>query len=131
MGEEIGGDGDLYIVGVKDGVLGELGGVLVKGREEGLFVDRGGSMCMDLWKGLVKGYGVVYGMESFRKEGEVDLNSVGFFIEGCGGGEVELVGMVGVGVSGKVYEVSWGEGRYLDVGGVFGCNFGKDMYGLS
>lgn len=62
--DEIRRDADLYIVALKDAVLRQLAPVLVKGREQALFVHTAGSMSMDLWKGLVKRYGVLYPMQT-------------------------------------------------------------------
>ena len=47
--DEIRRDADLYIVALKDAVLRQLAPVLVKGREQALFVHTAGSMSMDLW----------------------------------------------------------------------------------
>ena len=77
--DEIRRDADLYIVALKDAVLRQLAPVLVKGREQALFVHTAGSMPMDLWKGLVKRYGVLYPMQTFSKQREVDFNTVPFF----------------------------------------------------
>lgn len=76
--DEIRRDADLYIVALKDAVLRQLAPVLVKGREQALFVHTAGSMPMDLWKGLVKRYGVLYPMQTFSKQREVDFNTVPF-----------------------------------------------------
>ena len=89
--DEIRRDADLYIVALKDAVLRQLAPVLVKGREQALFVHTAGSMSMDLWKGLVKRYGVLYPMQTFSKQREVDFNTVPFFIEASAPAEVELL----------------------------------------
>ena len=94
--DEIRRDADLYIVALKDAVLRQLAPVLVKGREQALFVHTAGSMPMDLWKGLVKRYGVLYPMQTFSKQREVDFNTVPFFIEASAPAEVELLRMVAV-----------------------------------
>ena len=93
--DEIRRDADLYIVALKDAVLRQLAPVLVKGREQALFVHTG-VMSMDLWKGLVKRYGVLYPMQTFSKQREVDFNTVPFFIEASAPAEVELLRMVAV-----------------------------------
>ena len=104
---------------------------IVKGREQALFVHTAGSMSMDLWKGLVKRYGVLYPMQTFSKQREVDFNTVPFFIEASAPAEVELLRMVAVRLSPKVYEVTSGQRRYLHLAAVFACNFANHMYALS
>ena len=129
--DEIRRDADLYIVALKDAVLRQLAPVLVKGREQALFVHTAGSMSMDLWKGLVKRYGVLYPMQTFSKQREVDFNTVPFFIEASAPAEVELLRMVAVRLSPKVYEVTSGQRRCLHLAAVFACNFANHMYALS
>lgn len=129
--DEIRRDADLYIVALKDAVLRQLAPVLVKGREQALFVHTAGSMSMDLWKGLIKRYGVLYPMQTFSKQREVDFNTVPFFIEASAPAEVELLRMVAVRLSPKVYEVTSGQRRYLHLAAVFACNFANHMYALS
>ena len=43
---------------------------VAEAREQALFVHTAGSMSMDLWKGLVKRYGVLYPMQTFSKQRE-------------------------------------------------------------
>ncbi len=92
--DEIRRDADLYIVALKDAVLRQLAPVLAKGREQALFVHTAGSMPMDLWKGLVERYGVLYPMQTFSRQREVDFNAVPFFIEASSPAELELLRMV-------------------------------------
>ena len=129
--DEIRRDADLYIVALKDAVLRQLAPVLVKGREQALFVHTAGSMPMDLWKGLVKRYGVLYPMQTFSKQREVDFNTVPFFIEASAPAEVGVLRMVAVRLSPKVYEVTSGQRRHLHLAAVFACNFANHMYALS
>ena len=130
--DEIRRDADLYIVALKDAVLRQLAPVLVKGREQALFVHTAGSMSMDLWKGLVKRYGVLYPMQTFSKQREVDFNTVPFFYRSiCSGRSGIGLRMVAVRLSPKVYEVTSGQRRYLHLAAVFACNFANHMYALS
>lgn len=129
--DEIRRDADLYIVALKDAVLRQLAPVLVKGREQALFVHTAGSIPMDLWKGLVKRYGVLYPMQTFSKQREVDFNTVPFFIEASAPAEVGVLRMVAVRLSPKVYEVTSGQRRHLHLAAVFACNFANHMYALS
>lgn len=55
-----------------------IGSCIGERKEQALFVHTAGSMSMDLWKGLVKRYGVLYPMQTFSKQREVDFNTVPF-----------------------------------------------------
>ena len=129
--DEIRRDADLYIVALKDAVLPQLAPILAKGREQALFVHTAGSMPMDLWKGLVERYGVLYPMQTFSRQREVDFNAVPFFIEASSPAEVELLRMVAARLSPKVYEATSCQRRYLHLAAVFACNFANHMYALS
>ena len=129
--DEIRRDADLYIVALKDAVLRQLAPVLVKGREQALFVHTAGSMPMDLWKGLAKRYGVLYPMQTFSKQREVDFSAVPFFIEASAPEEMELLRRMAVRLGSKVYEATSEQRRHLHLAAVFACNFANHMYALS
>lgn len=129
--DEIRRDADLYIVALKDAVLRQMAPVLVKGREHALFVHTAGSMPMDVWKGLVKRYGVLYPMQTFSKRREVDFTAIPFFIEASAPAEVELLRRVAARLGAKVYEATSEQRRYLHLAAVFACNFANHMYALS
>lgn len=124
-------DADLYIVALKDTALQELAGRLVKGREQALFVHTAGSMPMDLWKGYALRYGVLYPMQTFSKQREVDFRTVPFFIEASAAGDLQLLHEVAGRLSPKVYEATSGQRKYLHIAAVFACNFTNHMYALS
>lgn len=129
--EDIRRDADLYIVALKDTALQTLASALVKGREQALFVHTAGSMPMDLWKGLAQHYGVLYPMQTFSKQREVDFSTVPFFIEASAPTELELLRTLAAHLSPKVYEATSGQRKYLHIAAVFACNFANHMYALS
>lgn len=129
--EEIRRDADLYIVALKDTALQQLASALVKGRGRALFVHTAGSMPMDLWKGLTERYGVLYPMQTFSKQREVDFGNVPFFIEASAPAELELLRTVATRLSPKVYEATSGQRKHLHLAAVFACNFANHMYALS
>ena len=129
--EEIRRDADLYIVALKDTALQQLASTLVKGREQALFVHTAGSMPMDLWKGLTVRYGVLYPMQTFSKQREVDFHIIPFFIEASAQAELELLRTVATRLSSKVYEATSEQRKHLHLAAVFACNFANHMYALS
>ena len=129
--EEIRKDADLYIVALKDSALQELASELVKGREQGLFVHTAGSMPMELWKGLAERYGVLYPMQTFSKQREMDFSTVPFFIEASVQADLEMLHELAFRLSPKVYELTSEQRKYLHIAAVFACNFTNHMYALS
>lgn len=124
-------DADLYIVALKDTALQELVPSLVKGREGALFVHTAGSMPMEVWKGWAGRYGVLYPMQTFSKQREVDFSAIPFFIEASAPAELERLRMLAACLSPKVYEATSEQRKHLHLAAVFACNFANHMYALS
>ena len=124
-------DADIYVVAVKDAVLQELIPVLVKGREEALFVHTAGSMPMAVWQGLALRHGVFYPMQTFSKGRSVDFDSVSFFVEANNQIDTETLKSLAKTLSPKVYEATSEQRMYLHMAAVFACNFTNHMYALS
>lgn len=129
--EDIRKDADLYIVALKDSALQELLPQMVKGCERALFVHTAGSMPMELWKGYAVRYGVLYPMQTFSKQREVDFSTVPFFIEANSSWDLDLLRVLAGKLSPKVYEVSSEQRKFLHIAAVFACNFTNHMYALS
>ena len=124
-------DADVYLVMVKDAALQGLIPALVKGREAALFVHTAGSMPMEVWKGHAHRYGVIYPMQTFSKEREVDFASVSFFVEANGEAERAILKAMARALSPKVYEATSAQRTSLHMAAVFACNFANHMYSLS
>ena len=129
--DEVCKDADIYVVMVKDAVLAELIPSVVKGRKEALFVHTAGSMPMDIWKGHAQRYGVLYPMQTFSKQREVDFASVSFFVEANGAEDLACLKDLSLLLSPKVYEATSSQRTYLHMAAVFACNFANHMYALS
>ena len=129
--EEVCTDADVYMVAVKDAVLTELIPMVVKGREDALFVHTAGSMPMEVWKKHAVRHGVLYPMQTFSKAREVDFASVSFFVEANGTTELAVLKEMAETLSPKVYEASSEQRMYLHMAAVFACNFTNHMYALS
>ena len=129
--DEVCMDADVYVVMVKDAVLTELIPSVVKGREGALFIHTAGSMPMDVWKGHAIRYGVLYPMQTFSKQREVDFASVSFFVEANGAEDLACLKELSLLLSPKVYEATSAQRTYLHMAAVFACNFANHMYALS
>lgn len=129
--DEIRCDADMYIVALKDFALQELLPLLVKGREQAFFVHTAGSMPMEIWKGHLLRYGVLYPMQTFSKQRAVDFATVPFFVEASGEPELNLLKELAGKLTPKVYEATSEQRKYLHIAAVFACNFANHMYTLS
>ena len=75
-------EAQLYIVSLKDAAFVELLPQIVSGKENALWVHTAGSIPMNIWQGHVARHGVLYPMQTFSKQREVDFGQIPFFVEG-------------------------------------------------
>lgn len=121
-------DADLYIIALKDSVLKDVAGLLVKGRESRLFVHTAGSIDMDIMPALRRG--VFYPMQTFSKQREVDFREIPIFIEAAHADDRDLLKSLASDISGKVYELNSENRKYLHLAAVFCCNFANHCFRL-
>ncbi len=122
---------DVYIISVKDNALQEVIRQTTKGREEQLFVHTAGSMPMDVFKGYTSRYGVLYPMQTFSKERQVNFSEVPLFLEASDAVTLATLRVLADSVCQHVYELSSEERKYLHLAAVFACNFANHCYALS
>ena len=119
---------DVFIIAVKDSALPSVAEALKEGREEQLVVHTAGSMPMDILP--FERSGVLYPMQTFSKNKEVDFSIIPCFIESSNESDSMLLKTLSRTVSDTVYELD-GEGRkYLHLAAVFCCNFANHCFSL-
>lgn len=129
--EELDPRGDLYIVSVKDDALPHLLPEVAQANPEALFVHTAGSVPMNIWETHVRRYGVIYPMQTFSKQRDIDFREVSFFIEASAqADEVQLMQLARR-LSPKVYRATSEQRKYLHIAAVFACNFANHMYAIS
>lgn len=124
-------DADMYIVSVKDSVMGNLITVLCKGKEDKVFLHTAGSMPMDVFEGMAMHYGVLYPMQTFSKEKEVDFSVIPCFVEANDDFAHDRIAELAHQLSSAVYELSSEDRKYLHLSAVFACNFVNHCYAIS
>ena len=125
--EELPQDADIYIISVKDSALQEVISKAVKGREELLFVHTAGSMPLSVFDGYGENGGVLYPMQTFSMDREVDFKEIPLFIEG----HDPKIRQLAESISNHVYELSTADRKYLHLAAVFACNFANHCYTLA
>lgn len=126
--DEVVSDADLYIVSVKDDALPQVLPWVSRKNPSALFVHTAGSVDMDVWKGRVARYGVLYPMQTFSKQREVDFATVSFFVEAASSTDLPVLKDIASQMGSKVYEATSEQRRYLHISAVFACNFANHMY---
>ena len=144
-------DADVYIFSVKasalvqlvaqlcrheaDG-LGEDGAVKAlrkakKGEHERVFLHTAGSMPMSVFEGMAQHYGVLYPMQTFSKQREVDFSIIPCFVEANDEFAQKQIEGLAREISGRVYQLSSEDRKYLHLSAVFACNFANHCYAIS
>jgi len=121
---------DAFIIAVKDDALPETIDSLRHGREKQTFLHTAGSIPISVF-GCHQHCGVIYPMQTFSKEKQVDFSSVPFFIEASDAQSLQTAREIALSVSSHVKELSSDERRYLHLAAVFACNFSNHCYALA
>ncbi len=122
-------DADLYVFALKDAVLQDvISRVKPNG---GMWVHTAGSMPMSLFEGHAKRYGVLYPLQSFSKDREVNFDAVPFFLEASTEQDADYLHNVACALSENVRFLSSEKRRYLHLAAVFACNFTNHIYSLA
>ena len=120
-------DADVYIIAVKDSALQEVISKVTKGREGQLFLHTAGSMPLSVFEGYADNAGVLYPMQTFSMDREVDFREIPLFIEGAD----PRIRAVAESLSAHVYELSTADRKDLHLAAVFACNFANHCYTLA
>ena len=123
-------DADVYIFSVKDSALEQLVSQLCGG-EKKVFLHTAGSMPMSVFRGKALHYGVLYPMQTFSKQREVDFSIIPCFIEANDEFAQKQIESLAVQISHRVYQLSSEDRRYLHLSAVFACNFANHCYAVS
>jgi predicted short-subunit dehydrogenase-like oxidoreductase (DUF2520 family) len=132
---------DIYIIAVKDSALQEVIEHLANRLQtstapfrEGmgvgcapLLVHTAGSMPLSVFDGYACRAGVLYPMQTFSMDREVDFHEIPLFIEG----DDPRIRAVAESLSAHVYELSTADRKYLHLAAVFACNFANHCYTLA
>ena len=123
-------DADVYIFSVKDSALEQLVSQLCGG-EKKVFLHTAGSMPMSVFRGKALHYGVLYPMQTFSKQREVDFCIIPCFIEANDEVALKQIESLAGQISHRVYQLSSEDRKYLHLSAVFACNFANHCYAAS
>lgn len=123
-------DADVYIFSVKDSALEQLISQLCGG-EKKVFLHTAGSMPMSVFRGKALHYGVLYPMQTFSKQREVDFSIIPCFIEANDEFALKQIEGLAGKISHRVFQLSSEDRKYLHLSAVFACNFANHCYAAS
>ncbi len=127
-GGPISTDSDMYLIAVKDSALYELNKVFHAGNI--LIVHTAGSIPKDVLKEISHNYGVLYPLQSLRKEMDT-VAAIPLLIDGNTSETIALIGDFARSISGTVSVAGDEERLKLHVAAVIVSNFTNHLYALA
>lgn len=124
-------DADVYILSVKDAYLEDVASEVCKGREESIFLHTAGSMGLDVFTGKAGRYGVLYPMQTFSKDREVDFKEIPCFIEASDDATKGVVMHLANGITDTVVEMDSFKRKKMHLAAVLASNLANHCYRLA
>ena len=120
-------EADIYLMALKDDVIPDVATQLQD--KQGLVVHTSGSVALEALKGC-KRQGVLYPLQTFSKENEVNYSEIPFCVEANNSEDLQLLKSLAGKISGKAYEINSVQRKKLHLSAVFVCNFVNHLYAV-
>lgn len=120
---------DLYVFSLKDTALETV--IAQVPANDGLWVHTAGSMPMEVFAPYAKRYGVLYPLQTFSRQREVDFRPIPFFLETALAADGEILSGVAHSLSDNVRFLSSEKRKSIHLAAVFACNFTNHIYALA
>ncbi|NLD24365.1 MAG: DUF2520 domain-containing protein [Bacteroidales bacterium] len=124
-------EADLYIFSLNDDILPSF--IKMMPNTTGIWAHTAGSVPMNLFKERLNrgGYGVIYPLQTFSKERELDFTKISVFVEGdISENETTLLSLART-ISDDVKLLDSESRKYLHLAAVFANNFANHMFTLA
>ncbi len=122
-------DGDIYIYCVTDEVLPEL--ISQKTLSNGVHIHTAGSVKMDVFDKNRQNFGVLYPLQTFSKNKEIDFSKVPLFIEANNDFSAQKIRELASVLSKKVFSISSENRQKIHLSAVFACNFTNHLFSIA
>jgi predicted short-subunit dehydrogenase-like oxidoreductase (DUF2520 family) len=127
--EQINPETDLFVISVKDDVIGSIAQSLIK--FEKLIVHTSGATDLQTLLNFTQSAGVFYPLQTLSKNKEVDFLTVPLCIEGADENITKQLIELAQTVSNNVYRVNSAQRKILHLAAVFACNFPNYLYNIA
>ncbi len=124
-------DADIYIIAIKDDAIAGVAQQISSKAIKGIVVHTAGSVAMSVLKPAAIHYGVLYPMQTFSKNREVDFKSVPCFIEASDAATLNTLNTVASSISGTVQEADSQKREQLHLAAVMANNFTNHCYRMA
>lgn len=120
---------NIYFYCVKDDVLSDL--IDKNQNDNAIHIHCSGSTSMEIFTKSKKKYGVIYPLQTFSKNKNVDFSAIPLFIEASDDKVLEKISQTANKISKKVYLADSAQRLKLHISAVFACNFVNYMYDIA
>lgn len=127
--KEITKEADLYIIALKDSVVDEV--LTEINFNNKLVVHCSGSLPISVLSNYSDNIGVLYPLQTFSKNREIDFSKIPIFIEGNNSRNENILLNFGKSISNKVEVLNSDKRKSLHISAVFACNFVNHMYSVA
>ena len=117
---------DLYVISIKDDAIAQI--IEKIPFNTGLWVHTSGSVSIDILTKKFTNCGVLYPLQTFSRDVDVEISDVPFFIEGCNEAICESITKIAQSLSDKTFIANSLQRKQLHIAAVFGCNFVNHMW---
>lgn len=124
-------DADLYIFSLKDDALSAV--IKNMPKTTGIWIHTAGSVPMNIFEERMQNgsCGVIYPLQTFSKERELDFSKVSLFVEGDSVDTEQILLSLAKSLSENVIVLDSENRKYLHLSAVFANNFSNHMYTLA
>jgi len=127
--EKINPKTDLFVISVKDDVIGELAWELA--RHQKLIVHTSGATGLQKLLAYTENAGVFYPLQTFSKAKELDFWQVPLCLEGADTKITKKLEALAHTISNNVYRVDSAQRKVLHLSAMFACNFPNYLYDVA
>ncbi|MGB0886745.1 MAG: Rossmann-like and DUF2520 domain-containing protein [Vicingaceae bacterium] len=121
-------ESQIYIIAIKDDFIAEIAQQL--NFKNKIVLHTSGSINMDVLNGF-ENHGILYPLQTFSKEKEVDLKNVPFCIEANNEETKQVIIDLASSLSNNVTEIDSEQRKKIHLAAVFACNFSNYMYTIA
>lgn len=122
---------NLYVFALKDSALCEAISMVCAGKMDKIFVHTAGSVAMDVFKGHVNHYGVIYPLQTFSKQRQVAFQHIPCFLEASDEATAATLQQLTQTLTSTIHWMSSSQRQAIHLAAVFACNFTNHCYELA
>ncbi len=127
--DDIVSEADIYIVSIKDDAIKPLVDKIKA--NTALWVHTSGSVPMTVFSDKMKRYGVLYPLQTFSRDVDVDIAEVPFFIEGSDVDVQKEISDLARLMSQNIKIADSEQRKRIHVAAVFACNFSNHLWAIA